>query len=299
MLSASKPCVLPVCRNQKFDLVHKFPSDFERFTTWMTAIDYEKIPCLVNNNQDSIKKKFFLCSRHFGLSSYKNEESRSLNITAVPHLNLKNLDQLHKSKAYQLEQMKNKIVVDSSSPDLLCSKRPNQPIILNKLASNSVQSQPSHVTYFKAQFNDLASKRKNFAGNPSNTSSKKPKIFDEIDCTDLTFSGDVKPKIVEVLHSPEKQSKQNPRIPQMSSTSNTPSTTSVASQHDENEGVKSEQSKNKFLALIEVNSDQYKHLERILKDPNKMYFESVLNLIDKNAGEADDDNGDDYILINH
>lgn len=70
----------------------------------MEAIESEKhIEKLANLSNEAIRKRFFICSRHFSLQQYKNIQSRSLNITAVPSLNLSNLDELTLSKASQLE----------------------------------------------------------------------------------------------------------------------------------------------------------------------------------------------------
>lgn len=48
---------------------------------------------------EGIRKRFFICSRHFAKASYKNAESRSLNFTAVPSLNIVKLEDLGSSKA--------------------------------------------------------------------------------------------------------------------------------------------------------------------------------------------------------
>lgn len=107
-----KACLLPICKGKKFQLVHKFPSDRERFAEWVEAIQKEqKVQQLQGDLTDEqIRKRYFICSRHFGLNQYKNIESRSLNITALPHLNLVNLDKLQESKAYRVEEQPEPIV---------------------------------------------------------------------------------------------------------------------------------------------------------------------------------------------
>lgn len=101
-MQVAKACIVPVCGNEKFHLVHKFPSDAERFKQWMEAINSEIIEKLNGLNPEGIRKRYFICARHFKLSDYKNSESRSLNLTAVPSLNLQELNELNLTKAYQL-----------------------------------------------------------------------------------------------------------------------------------------------------------------------------------------------------
>lgn len=102
--SIAKACIIPVCNNKKFNLVHKFPADKERFAEWIEAIQvHQPIEKLTGMTDDAIRKRFFICSRHFGLAQYKNIESRSLNLTAIPHLNLKELNDILLSKAWQIE----------------------------------------------------------------------------------------------------------------------------------------------------------------------------------------------------
>lgn len=55
---------------------------------------------------EEIKKKFLICYRHFKKTDYKNPISRSLNITAIPSLNLKDLSQLNLCKQMEVETVK-------------------------------------------------------------------------------------------------------------------------------------------------------------------------------------------------
>jgi hypothetical protein len=102
----AKACIIPVCEGEKFGLVHKFPSEKSKFQEWLQIIKENcgEINKMKNLNQDQVKTRCFVCSRHFTIEAYKNEASRSLNLTSVPQLNLKNLDQLHLSKASQPDQ---------------------------------------------------------------------------------------------------------------------------------------------------------------------------------------------------
>lgn len=67
-----KLCALPVCRGKRYDLVHKFPMNNERAQQWIDAInmpELKKIPL------DKIRKKYFICTKHFRPQDYKNCES--------------------------------------------------------------------------------------------------------------------------------------------------------------------------------------------------------------------------------
>ena len=86
-LKKKKLCIVPICRKERFDLVHKFPMRQDRADLWLEALD----KCGVKLNpkdMDHIRKSMFVCSRHFPPSSYKTQDSRSLNWNAVPSINL-------------------------------------------------------------------------------------------------------------------------------------------------------------------------------------------------------------------
>ena len=95
-MQSQKLCVVSVCGNEKSNLVHKFPSDHEKFLKWMEIINSSK---LKGFSEEQIRKRFFVCSRHFRECDYKNIESRSLNSTALPSLNMTSLNKIHLSKA--------------------------------------------------------------------------------------------------------------------------------------------------------------------------------------------------------
>lgn len=78
-----RPCAMPSCQGERFDLVHKFPMDNERAKTWLRSIN---VPELNGLPLDQLRKKYFICSKHFRKIDYKNCESRSLNQTAYPRL---------------------------------------------------------------------------------------------------------------------------------------------------------------------------------------------------------------------
>ncbi|XP_031616607.1 trimethyllysine dioxygenase, mitochondrial-like [Contarinia nasturtii] len=85
-----KLCALPTCKGKRYDLVHKFPMNNERAQQWIDIVD---LPELKNLPIDKVRKRFFICSKHFRPQDYKNCESRSLNTTAYPRLYLKETDE--------------------------------------------------------------------------------------------------------------------------------------------------------------------------------------------------------------
>ncbi|XP_055535607.1 uncharacterized protein LOC129724615 [Wyeomyia smithii] len=84
-MAKPRPCVVPCCQGERSDLVHKFPSDKDRAETWRSILS---IPELQKFDLDTIRGRYFVCTRHFRDSDYKNKLSRSLNVTANPSLNL-------------------------------------------------------------------------------------------------------------------------------------------------------------------------------------------------------------------
>uniref|UniRef100_A0A182P3E3 Trimethyllysine dioxygenase, mitochondrial n=1 Tax=Anopheles epiroticus TaxID=199890 RepID=A0A182P3E3_9DIPT len=88
-MSKLRSCCVPCCKDEKFSLVHKFPADNERAEQWRRALG---IDSFIGLPIDIIRKRFYICSRHFRDSDYKNKASRSINITAVPSINLVTLN---------------------------------------------------------------------------------------------------------------------------------------------------------------------------------------------------------------
>ncbi|XP_053685520.1 uncharacterized protein LOC128735068 [Sabethes cyaneus] len=84
-MAKPRPCVVPCCNGERFELVHKFPSDKDRAETWRSILC---IPELQQLDLATVRGRHFVCTRHFRDSDYKNKLSRSLNVTANPSLNL-------------------------------------------------------------------------------------------------------------------------------------------------------------------------------------------------------------------
>lgn len=84
-----KRCVVSTCKGNRYELVHKFPMNKDRALHWLEAVD---VPELGQLPLEQVRKRFFVCTRHFRKEDYKNCESRSLNTTAYPRLHLKSDD---------------------------------------------------------------------------------------------------------------------------------------------------------------------------------------------------------------
>uniref|UniRef100_A0A182M3T7 trimethyllysine dioxygenase n=1 Tax=Anopheles culicifacies TaxID=139723 RepID=A0A182M3T7_9DIPT len=88
-MSKLRSCCVPCCKDEKFTLVHKFPSDNERAEHWRRVLG---IDSFIGLPIEIIRKRYYICSRHFRDSDYKNKASRSINVTAVPSINLVTLN---------------------------------------------------------------------------------------------------------------------------------------------------------------------------------------------------------------
>lgn len=122
-----KLCVMPICKGKRYDLVHKFPMDNQRAEQWLTIID---IPELNNQPLEHIRKRHFICSKHFRKQDYKNCESRSLNKTANPSLLLKGVEDSENKQQ----------PLPSSDCARLKSTSRNTELLLNNVQSNNHES---------------------------------------------------------------------------------------------------------------------------------------------------------------
>lgn len=77
-MQVPKACCIPICEGQKFGLVHKFPSDQAKYTEWIEILQSTcGIPKKMQNlTQEQVKKRFFICCRHFDIKSYKSKCSK-------------------------------------------------------------------------------------------------------------------------------------------------------------------------------------------------------------------------------
>lgn len=99
-------CIVPVCDGERYSLVHKFPMDNERATQWKDLI---KNPILNGLSLDLIRKRYFVCSRHFKIEDYKHIKSRGLNKTSIPTSNMneftdpENYDRFESCMVYHID----------------------------------------------------------------------------------------------------------------------------------------------------------------------------------------------------
>lgn len=108
-------CVMPTCKGKRFDLVHKFPMG-DRAELWREIIN---VPELYVIPIDQVRKKFFICSHHFAKADYKNIESRSLNKTALPTLNLSDIDNIEVDSSATLSSVVEHRATASSIPSVV------------------------------------------------------------------------------------------------------------------------------------------------------------------------------------
>jgi hypothetical protein len=75
-------------------LVHKLPMAADHAGHWKNILA-SVLPDIHTLPNEEIRKKYFICHRHFTNADYKNIESRNLNKTAVPSVNLTDLTESH------------------------------------------------------------------------------------------------------------------------------------------------------------------------------------------------------------
>lgn len=291
-----KACIIPVCNNLKFHLVHKFPADSERFGEWIQAITKDNsIPKLKGLTQDAIRKRFFVCARHFGLKEYKNSESRCLNTTSIPNLNLTDLQELTMSKAWMLD---NSISL-SDSPEK-GQKTPTQSPPTVRILNTGLSSNPlvSQVV-----------KRQSVATKLDVPESTEPLfVLDDLKFTviepaakktKLNSFSRAKPEAVQkvALRSTPNKIKE--------ATKESPKTRKLVQNEKQTAEIKSDDKAdetkpaNKLLALIEVTPEQYERLNNSLSNAERNEnVESLINFIDKqNDDPVATDSGKYFIIM--
>lgn len=315
--SIAKACVIPVCNNQKFNLVHKFPADNERFVDWLNAIQSKKpIDKLSGLTPEAIRKRFFICSRHFGLNEYKNIESRSLNLTAVPNLNLESLDKMFLSKAFQLEKKvetndEHPEPTEIVKPNVNPSVKPFTPVrILNSAAPKTTQmcvqgdkfplvsskpvKKPRTTTIITKEEETAASSEpliKRFKKSSESWLQDKLSAADSsIEITTEAYVACETDKSPTELSS-EKFPTSQKLLPPAVVTDQSLIKSSI-------ENLTEAKPANKLLALIEVTPEQYEKLNCSLSTAERNEnVTSLINFMNENNDTATADNGN-YFLIN-
>lgn len=141
---------MPACHGQRFDLVHKFPMDNERAESWRRAI---ALPHLEQLTMNEIRKKYFICSRHFRKCDYKNSESRSLNTTAYPRLLLTDDGDNETLITNENDDRPTTLQANTSATSQSQSSLPEKTTVLNKvlkLTSPPLQHRSSRLVKLKA-----------------------------------------------------------------------------------------------------------------------------------------------------
>lgn len=302
--TVAKTCVVPVCGSTKFNLVHKFPADKERFDQWIEAISLNgerTVTKLENLTPDAVRKRYFVCARHFTLSEYKHSASRSLNLTAVPKLNLRSVEDIGASKAGQLEnngevteEVLEKAKAASSQQIKILNAGSAKITLTQEPAQFSQVSMPS-----EEEINQIViDESYNFEEPPvkrvkRNQATTAPKVY-------VKEKSPV--KVVPVHKAPIKKiakvfQKTSPKSKQAIAFENAPAkpipaTKLTAEPRNDGNSAKTEtlaenpveeaKPTNKLLALIEVTPDQYEKLSKSLSAAERSEnVESLINLIDK------------------
>jgi hypothetical protein len=301
----TKACILPVCTGKKFQLVHKFPSDKERFAEWLELIQKDqKIPLLNGLTDEQIRKRFFICSRHFGMNQYKNSESRSLNITAVPHLNFTDLKSLQQSKAWHTEDQSEKTEIKTTPV------KPQIVRILNSEAATKTATPAKKIV--KIVKRTVPAEKPQVQHDSGEPQAKKSKIaeevslnlgleefepqFEEVKVEDVGAAT----KIQENVPSPANPAKKSSPPPKKSppKKKETPKAKKLQPKPKTSpEEIKKpdDPPTNKLLALIEVTPEQYEKLSKSLTSAERGdQISSLLNYFDKEDADllSDADNGE-------
>ncbi|XP_011296613.1 uncharacterized protein LOC101892707 isoform X2 [Musca domestica] len=95
-----RKCALPQCSGLRFNLVHKFPRRKERLQQWLDAIGSPRLSNLPVERLNLL----WICCRHFRVEDYVNPQSKTLNVAAVPSLNLQQLNALDKCRQGDVEK---------------------------------------------------------------------------------------------------------------------------------------------------------------------------------------------------
>lgn len=173
-------CLIPLCKNERFDLVHKFPMDNQRAEEWRRAINIPEINSL---SLDLLRKRT-ICSKHFRKEDYKNVESRSLNKTAVPSLNFREPEGAQKANSDVTLKCHDQSfcgVINTDSDKLMECEM----VVQNNAMSSKIvveNSDHQHRNLLKYACNAST------AFNDDGSSSKYRFVDAEISCSDLDFA---------------------------------------------------------------------------------------------------------------
>lgn len=287
--------MVPVCGNTKFNLVHKFPADKERFEQWIEALSLNgerTVTKLQNLTPDAVRKRYFVCARHFTLSEYKHTASRSLNLTAVPKLNLRKLDDISASKAGQLEnngevteeilekaraapvqQMK---ILNAGSAKIALTQEPAQ---FSNVTIPSDDQSKSVIIDEVYSFDEPPPKRVKRSPGTSGARSSVPEKGVPVKVVPV-YKPAIK-KVAKVFVKTSPRSKNEIKI-DSTLVEEIPKRDTVKTIFEEEKSAEEMKPSNKLLALIEVTPDQYEKLSKSLTAAERSEnAESLINFIDK------------------
>lgn len=257
---------------------------------------------------ESIRKRYFICARHFASRHYKNAESRSLNQTAVPHLNLDNLDDIKSSKAFLLPAetilnespgMEIRETTKASGAVRILNPGANQPSETEKVLQ--VVKRPAAKTSVKPKRAIL-----------SNEIQADPVVPKPVVIIEDVFMSEPSPKrsrkssssIVNVQAPPESQKDsvalKKDSTDKISPRRKAPKPKNVLPPAEEpkEEVVIVEEPQNKLLALIEVTREQYERLSNSLSTAERSdHVSSLLSYFDKADTDPESSNDGNKFLI--
>lgn len=299
--TVAKTCVVPVCGSTKFNLVHKFPADKERFDQWIEAISLNgerTVTKLENLTPDAVRKRYFVCARHFTLSEYKHSASRSLNLTAVPKLNLRSVEDIGASKAGQLEnngevteEVLEKAKAASSQQIKILNAGSAKITLTQEPAQFSQVTMPSEDEIKQIVIDESYNFEEPFVKRVKrNQATTAPKVYVQEKSPVKTVPVQKAPikKIAKVFQKTSPKSKQaiafkNAPIPAAKPTPEPRNDVhSAKADTPAKKPVEEAKPTNKLLALIEVTPDQYEKLSKSLSAAERSEnVESLINFIDK------------------
>lgn len=244
---------------------------------------------------EAVRKRYFICSRHFSLKEYKNAESRSLNLTAVPSLNLNDLDELHLSKAWMLE---NRSVVNNAENEEI--EKPvavavQPPRILNSGATQSSATKAEQIIK-RVTTQSVKVLNKSVDQEIDVFTLEPPEKRAKMDLSEECIT--LKTKIP-TKKTPTKESPKAKKIIEAKTKNGPPKKATVHPPPQKTTSPKKlvitsekapadETPTNKLLALIEVTPEQYEKLSKSLSTAERSEnVASLLNFIDKEDVLAD------------
>ncbi|XP_073821222.1 trimethyllysine dioxygenase, mitochondrial-like isoform X2 [Musca autumnalis] len=146
-----RKCALPQCSGLRFNLVHKFPRRKERLQQWLDAISSPRLNTLPVERLNLL----WICCRHFRVEDYVNPQSKTLNIAAIPSLNLRNLDALDKCRQGDVE--KATVLTDEEVVWLQETKSKDQLELLKSRVAITQQRTPAATSPAGGQQNNSVS----------------------------------------------------------------------------------------------------------------------------------------------